>query len=410
MVGQLQARRSAGVIVHLIKNSKLSGRAVLIAGAPGTGKTAIAMGMAQSLGVATPFTAVTGSEMYSLEMSKTEALTQALRRSIGVKIKEVSEIIEGEIVDIQLNRAGAANTQGQTSCGSVTLKTTDMEASYDIGEKMLQFFKKEHVTAGDVIQFDKNTGKISKLGRSYSRSYDYDATSGMTRFVQCPAGELQRTHENVHTVSLHEIDVINSRSQGFLALFSGETGEISSDVREQIDQTIMQWKLEGKAEIIPGVLFIDECHMLDIECFSFLNRALEDDFSPLIVFATNRGQSVIRGTDVTSPHGLPFDLLDRLLIIHTTHYSIEEMFEIINIRSQEEEINIVLAAKQLLTTIAHETSLRYALNLLSTTVFIATKRQSQQVEVIDVEKAHNLFIDRQRSVDFLKSHADDFLL
>lgn len=27
--------------------------------------------------------------------------------------------------------------------------------------------------------------------------------------------------ETVHTVSLHEIDVINSRTQGFLALFAG---------------------------------------------------------------------------------------------------------------------------------------------------------------------------------------------
>lgn len=43
-----------------------------------------------------------------------------------------------------------------------------------------------------------------------------------TKFVQCPEGELQKRKEVVHTVSLHEIDVINSRSQGFLALFSGE--------------------------------------------------------------------------------------------------------------------------------------------------------------------------------------------
>jgi RuvB-like protein 2 len=41
------------------------------------------------------------------------------------------------------------------------------------------------------------------------------------RFVQCPEGELQKRKETVHTVSLHEIDVINSRTQGFLALFSG---------------------------------------------------------------------------------------------------------------------------------------------------------------------------------------------
>lgn len=52
-----------------------------------TGKTAIAMGMAQALGQDTPFTSMAGSEIYSLEMSKTEALTQAIRKSIGVRIK-----------------------------------------------------------------------------------------------------------------------------------------------------------------------------------------------------------------------------------------------------------------------------------------------------------------------------------
>ena len=52
-----------------------------------------------------------------------------------------------------------------------------------------------------------------------------------------------------------------------------------------------------KADIIPGVLFIDEVHMLDIECFSFLNRALEDDLAPILVMATNRGVTRIRGTD-----------------------------------------------------------------------------------------------------------------
>lgn len=35
---------------------------------------------------------------------------------------------------------------------------------------------------------------------------------------------------------------------------------------------VAEWREEGKAEIVPGVLFIDEVHMLDIECFSFLNR------------------------------------------------------------------------------------------------------------------------------------------
>jgi RuvB-like protein 2 len=44
MVGQIQARKAAGVILEMIKEGKIAGRAILMAGAPGTGKTAIAMG------------------------------------------------------------------------------------------------------------------------------------------------------------------------------------------------------------------------------------------------------------------------------------------------------------------------------------------------------------------------------
>ena len=39
----------------------------------------------------------------------------------------------------------------------------------------------------------------------------------------------------VHTVTLHEIDVINSRTQGFLALFSGDTGEIKPEVGHEMN-------------------------------------------------------------------------------------------------------------------------------------------------------------------------------
>ena len=63
----------------MIKEGKIAGRAVLLAGQPGTGKTAIAMGMAKALGEATPFAMMAASEIFSLEMSKTEALTQVKR-------------------------------------------------------------------------------------------------------------------------------------------------------------------------------------------------------------------------------------------------------------------------------------------------------------------------------------------
>jgi len=215
----------------MIRDQKIAGRAILIGGQPGTGKTAIAMGMAKSLGEETPFTMLAGSEIFSLEMSKTEALTQAFRKSIGVRIREEAEIIEGEVVEIEIDKS----VQSGAKTGKITLKTTEMETIYDLGHKMIESIQKEKIMAGDIITIDKASGKISKLGRSFARSSDFDNTGPQTRYVQCPEGELQKRKEVVHTVTLHEIDVINSRTQGFMALFAGDIGEIKPEVREQID-------------------------------------------------------------------------------------------------------------------------------------------------------------------------------
>ena len=406
MVGQKKARRAAGIIMQMIKEGKIAGRAMLIAGQPGTGKTAIAMGIAQSLGADTPFTSMAGSEIFSLEFSKTEALMQAFRKSIGIRIKEESEIIEGEVVEVQIDRPA---TGSGAKVGKLTLKTTEMETIYDLGAKMIDSVTQEKVQAGDVITIDKATGKISKLGRSFTRARDYDAMGPQTKFVQCPEGELQKRKEVVHTVTLHEIDVINSRTQGFLALFSGDTGEIKSEVREQINTKVAEWREEGKAEIVPGVLFLDEVHMLDIECFSFLNRALESDMAPIVIMASNKGITKIRGTDYSSPHGLPIDLLDRLLIISTSPYEEKDLEHILRIRCEEEDVEMNDDALAVLTKIAQETSLRYSIHLITSASLCCRKRKGTEVEVEDIKKVYSLFFDAGRSATFLKEYQQEFL-
>merc|ERR1711881_95400 len=406
MVGQQSARRAAGVILNMITDGKIAGRAILIGGQPGTGKTAIAMGMAKALGEDTPFTMLAGSEIFSLEMSKTEALTQAFRRSIGIRIREEAEIIEGEVVDIEIE---TPSNGGVATFGKMTLKTTEMETMYDLGQKMIETIQKDDIQAGDVITIDKSSGKISLLGKSFARSRDYDAMGPQTRFVQCPEGELQKRKEVVHTVNLHEIDVINSRQQGFLALFAGDTGEIKPEVRAQIDAKVAEWREEGKADIVPGVLFIDEVHMLDIECFSFLNRALEQDTAPILVVATNRGITTIRGTDYKSPHGIPLDLLDRMLIITTQPYSESETRRIIDIRAEEEDVEMDDDAKTLLTKIGCESTLRYAIHLITVSNLVAMKRKAQEVDVQDIRKVYSLFVDVKRSTQFLMEYQQEFM-
>jgi len=97
-----------------------------------------------------------------------------------VRIMEETELIEGEVVEIQVDEPQASGDK----TGRLTLCTTEMETVYDLGTKMIEALEKEKVTAGDVITIDKASGRISKLGRSFTRSRDYDAMGPQTRFVQ----------------------------------------------------------------------------------------------------------------------------------------------------------------------------------------------------------------------------------
>ena len=212
-----------------------------------------------------------------------------------------------------------------------------------------------------------------------------------------------------HTVSLHDIDVINSRQQGFLALFAGDTGEIKAEVRQQIDEKVSEWRENGKAELVPGVLFLDEAHMLDIECFSFLSRALETQMAPILVLASNRGVTTIRGTHYQAPHGIPVDFLDRMLIIPTDPYETKEIREILRIRCEEEDVDMTEEALELLTTIAGQTTLRYAMNMIITASLAAKKRRANTVGIEDVKKVYSLFMDVGRSTKTLQEFGDSYL-
>eukprot|EP01054_Gregarina_sp_Poly1_P011374 Gregarina_sp_Poly_1__11373@NODE_962_length_5540_cov_79_200621_g682_i0_p2_GENE_NODE_962_length_5540_cov_79_200621_g682_i0NODE_962_length_5540_cov_79_200621_g682_i0_p2_ORF_typecomplete_len465_score80_09TIP49/PF06068_13/1_7e157TIP49_C/PF17856_1/4_7e16RuvB_N/PF05496_12/1_4e09RuvB_N/PF05496_12/0_65AAA/PF00004_29/9_1e09AAA_22/PF13401_6/9_6e07AAA_5/PF07728_14/0_00075AAA_5/PF07728_14/0_69DNA_pol3_delta2/PF13177_6/1e06Mg_chelatase/PF01078_21/0_0016Mg_chelatase/PF01078_21/0_86AAA_16/PF13191_6/3_1e06AAA_30 len=406
MVGQKRARRGAAIIAKMVKENKIAGRSILLSGPPGSGKTALALGIARALGSDTPFTHLAASEVFSLDISKTEVLTQALRKSIGVRIKDKSEVIEGEVVELSIEKPSGP---GIGRKGTMTLKTTAIESLYNLGTKMIDSLERQCITAGDVISIDKSSGKVSKIGRSILRSTEFDAISGSTKFVKCPEGEIQKTREVVHTVTLHEIDVINSRAQGFLALFAGDTGEIKSEVRDQIDKKVSDWKDEGKAEICAGVLFIDEVHMLDLECFSFLNRALESESAPVLIMATNRGIAQIRGADLMSPHGIPIDLLDRALIVPTDPYTKEELAAIVEQRLREEDVAMTVDAQALLIEIAIDTSLRYVLHLVSLASLAAKRRKAAMIEAVDVKLVFRLFLNVGRSTEYLNAYQEQFL-
>ena len=147
--------------------------------------------------------------------------------------------------------------------------------------------------------------------------------------------------------------------------------EITEKLRIEINKVVNKYIDHGIAELVPGVLFIDEVHMLDIECFTYLNRALESNLAPIVILATNRGVCQIRGTDINSPHGIPVDLLDRLLIIKTMPYSLKEIVSILAIRCATEGIEIEEDALAHLAAIGTTSSLRFVVQLINPSYVLA---------------------------------------
>merc|ERR1712230_140677 len=137
--------------------------------------------------------------------------------------------------------------------------------------------------------------------------------------------------------------------------------------------------------------------------------ALEEPTAPIVIMATNRGITNIRGTDYKSPHGIPLDLLDRMLIISTEPYKAKDIRKILDIRAEEEDVEMTDTAKELLTKIGSDSSLRYAIHLITVANLVALKRKAQEVNVQDIRKVYSLFVDVKRSTQFLMEYQQEFM-
>jgi len=174
------------------------------------------------------------------------------------------------------------------------------------------------------------------VGRSdaYASSYDLESET----YVPLPKGDVHKRKELVQDVTLGDLDAANARPQGGQDIMSvmgslvksGRT-EVTDKLRREVNRVVKGYVDQGVAEVVPGVVFIDEVifsiihkvrciadihrykvHMLDIECYTYLNALLESPMAPTVILATNRGNALVRGTtDIVSPHGIPVDLLDR---------------------------------------------------------------------------------------------------
>jgi len=80
-----------------------------------------------------------------------------------------------------------------------------------------------------------------------------------------PKGDVHKKKEIVQDVTLHDLDVANARPQGgqdvmsmMGSIMKPRKTEITEKLRGEINKVVQRYIEQGVAELVPGVLFIDE--------------------------------------------------------------------------------------------------------------------------------------------------------
>ena len=250
----------------------------------------MALAMSQELGSKVPFCAIVGSEVYSGEVKKTEVLGSCFRRAIGacfkdiyqsclstcwsgLRIKETKEVYEGEVTELTPSEAeNPLSGYGKTiSHVIVGLKTVKGTKQLRLDPSVYEAIQKERVVIGDVIYIEANTGAVKRVGRSdaYASEFDLEAEE----YVPLPKGDVHKRKELVQDVTLHDLDMANARPQGGQDIMSvmgqlvkGGRTEVTDKLRREINKVVDRYIEQGVAELVPGVLFIDE-----VSCILHLN-------------------------------------------------------------------------------------------------------------------------------------------
>lgn len=356
-------------IVNLLKLNK-PGQTFLIRGPSGCGKTALIADLYKEQYLINSISAV---ELQSFNLSKAEAVTQAVRKSIRLRIKEIIKVIEGEITNLTSSK--------------LSLKTLDMESTFEIGDKMLQEIQKEKIVIGDVVRIIKERGKIIKLGISASKM-DSEFIGDILS-VPCPEGEMFKTIEDVQLMTLHDIDCLNNKTHGYLEIYNGETGEISSEVRKEVNKRVKKWILEEKVVLERGLLIIDNVQILHKDYFYLFNNSIEFTFDPVILMIENFTDTLQSSTG----------LLSSAFVINVDQINDNDLKDVIRAHIETENVDFDSNVLDYLNDLALSYGINYAINIIDLCVVKSLKQANTKIALEEVKTLVGLFLDVNRACD-----------
>lgn len=111
-----------------------------------------------------------------------------------------------------------------------------------------------------------------------------------------------------------------------------------------------------------------------------------------------------------APHGIPIDLLDRVMIIRTLPYTLEEIAIILSIRAKTESLLVDEEAIQYLAEVGAKSSLRFAIQLMTPSKIMAHINGKDNISLDDVKEVDSMFFDAKASAKMLNETEEKYIV
>ncbi|KAI4291307.1 RuvB-like protein 2 [Pancytospora philotis] len=199
-----------------------------------------------------------------------------MRRAVRLSFRENLKVIEGEIVAM--------------SASKLTLKTVDMESVFDIGHRIGAELEKERAGVGSVVRIYKESGFVTKLGRSAATRAAQEVS--FVPVVELPEGECIKTETVSTDLSLDELDVINYKEEAEELLY--RRVHVSPGVQAEVDRKVRTWVTEDKATVSKGVLVIHDADALAAPLLGLIADYKNAEFAPLVVLLCEKAPQLLK--------------------------------------------------------------------------------------------------------------------
>lgn len=332
LVSQIKVRKALTIFHKLL--SKNDPQSFILCGQSGTGKSALLHAFCKE-------TKQHYIKMTASQIEDVEDLIQNIRKCINIQIKEYVNFIEGEITELRKDK--------------IVMKTTDMESEFSLGAGMAEELLNERVSTGDVIRINKDTGKITKIGKSYIKPYEHESVGPDIKYVKCPEGEIISRKEMITNMTLHDLDVANIMN------YTGEM-EIKPETREEVNNKVKEWIDEETCTIQKGVFVIENYSELKPEIIKTIEHFTDHEFGPCFAISYN--------TDNKK------ELSSKFVAVYMDTLTDDNITNIIRIKCKEESICFDDESMCALLMITKKSGLKYVINIIS-----ACKAMSNETKI-----------------------------